>query len=264
MVALKPPKYPPTLTTQSWDKAKGLMARVARGHTGVSDELKKAAKAFMDAPWFDLPDPPEEDERSEEELAKLEKEKARIKVKFDNLQVVFEELSEFLAKSAKTYEKDKLMKQAVEALKTMAENAQDLSGQVAWKVLAEEYEEALAEAEEEAKAATKDEASAIAVLKKLIDNAATRCKNLARENPAPGVNKYKEFKRLKLRGIKIQVDNVAKFRKTTNYDLKDALAEARKSWADSVPLPKPTDNIKARLKKDADLLKKFKDKVDKF
>jgi hypothetical protein len=50
----------------------------------------------------------------------------------------------------------------------------------------------------------------------------------------------------------------------TTADFKDVLAEAKTSWADSVPRPKPTDNIRARLKKDADLLKKLKAKVDKF
>lgn len=42
----KAPEYPVELTVKYWDKKKGLIARVSKVKTGITEELKKTQKLF--------------------------------------------------------------------------------------------------------------------------------------------------------------------------------------------------------------------------
>ncbi len=52
MTAPKGPEYPDELTVKYWEKKKGLLARISKIKTGITEELKKTKKLFEQIDWF--------------------------------------------------------------------------------------------------------------------------------------------------------------------------------------------------------------------
>lgn len=51
---LKAPEYPTELTVKYWNKKKGLLARISKVKTGITEELNKTEKLFDAIPWNKL------------------------------------------------------------------------------------------------------------------------------------------------------------------------------------------------------------------
>lgn len=105
------PEYPKCLTTKDWDKQKSALAKIFKKPTGVSDELKKALKAYEGVEWTKLS---VSDNMPQGKAATIEK----AKEVFDNIAATygkplkiaseaFNTLATFLKSKSKELEKDK-------------------------------------------------------------------------------------------------------------------------------------------------------------
>jgi hypothetical protein len=133
-VAALPP-YPKSLTTASWDKAKGLIARISKVKTDVTEELQAAERAFKAAPFGELNVSPLVLNKSLDlkGLKQVQDDYLRkYQPRFRALELVFYDLSQTFKKKAAEFEADPKLKQLAPALKTMSADANKFTYAVAW------------------------------------------------------------------------------------------------------------------------------------
>lgn len=141
MTKIAIPPYPVSLTVQSWDKAKGLIARISGVKTGVTELLQAAQKQFKDAPWSEATNDEVVAEISRGGLQPLQEwhkdYAARLHPKFRALQTTYANLSSTLAEKAQAFEKDEKLAKFAPVLKKMSEDANKFTYAVSWPTVSD-------------------------------------------------------------------------------------------------------------------------------
>jgi hypothetical protein len=267
MPAVTPPPYPTSLKVSSWNKAKGLIARISGVKTGVTEELEKAAELFKKAPFDEvnitpnlnkfLEQAPTSDKLKVFQHAYLEK----YHPKFKALESGFLDLHLWLVDKAKEFEKDEKLAKFAPVVKLMAEDANKFRYAVAWGTVSDENQKDLQKSINDMAEVEKMKANAIPKLKKMISDASTE------------VNKYKTKSISKddygllwkeqLRGIGAQIKSAAKIDPSITEKFAVPMKTAVTQWAQG-NLPKKDEDTKGQIKEDIELVKKFKDISDKL
>ncbi len=130
------PTYPSALTVKSWDKAKGVLARISKVETGVTALLKEAQTEFDKAPFDDMVDYTKLvpiQRQGIEALKTYQKEfLSKYHPKFKVLENHFRSLSSKLEEKATAFEKEPKLAQFAKVIKLMATEANKFSYAVAW------------------------------------------------------------------------------------------------------------------------------------
>jgi hypothetical protein len=253
-----PPPYPKSLTTASWDKAKGVIARISKVKTGVTEELQTAAKAFAAAPFATLNVSPLVLNKTFDAkgLKQLQDDYLRkYQPEFKKLEAVFYELSQTLKKKAGDFDKDDKLKKFSPVLTLMANDANKFTYAVAWGTVSTPNQRYLQEMIDAQVKTEKMWAEAGKKLKTMIDTASSKANGF--KSKTPKVADYSTFWKEELRGIGAQIAMAAKSDPTILTRYAVPMGIAKKQWADS-SLPKKDDEVAEQVKKDIDLLKKYK------
>jgi hypothetical protein len=135
------PPYPPSLTVQSWDKVKGLLARVFGAKTGVTELLAAAKKSFDDMPWeaaTSLGQLAEYKRQGPEAIKQFQKNyNGTYQPKFRKLQTTYATLCSDLAEKAKAFEEDPKLVKFAPVLKKMSEDANRFTYAVSWPTVSD-------------------------------------------------------------------------------------------------------------------------------
>lgn len=258
MPAVTPPPYPKSLTTASWDKSKGIIARISQIKTGVTEQLQTASRAYAAAPFGELNASKLllEKEFDLKGLKQLQDDWLRkFHPQFKKLEGVFYDLSMTLKQKAGDFEKDDKLKKFSPILKLMADDANKFTYAVAWGTVSETNQRVLQDAIDNRIKVEKMWADAAKRLKTLIDTASSEA-NKYKSKP-PTVKEYRDFWSENLRGIGAQIAMAAKSDPGIVARYSAPMAIARKQWADSA-LPTKDDKVAEQIKADIELLKKFK------
>ena len=140
------PTLPASLTVSYWDKAKGILARITKVKTGVTEELKAAKAALDKAPFGELNIFPQLDGKNIDAagLRKIQDDYLRkYHPQFKALESVFWDLGQFLNKKAKEFEADDKTKKFAPALMVMGSDANKFSYAVAWGTVSSENQQYL-------------------------------------------------------------------------------------------------------------------------
>jgi hypothetical protein len=140
MVKVVPPPYPEALTVKFWDKAKGLLARVTKVKTGITEELQAARKVYDDAPWqlvgvneFLTKHRKKQGAMFPDEADALFYEYLQtVQPHFKKLEMRYVDLSNFLKKKAGEFEQDDKTAKFAGPLRAMADAANKFTYAVAW------------------------------------------------------------------------------------------------------------------------------------
>lgn len=264
MPKVTPPPYPKLLTVDGWNKTKGLIARIKKVKTGVSEELTKVKAKFDAIKWDDLiinKMIPENErltaKRCEEVLrAYLEK----YHPIFKKLEEEYFTLSGFLKKKADDFEKDKDMKQFSKGLREMSEAANKFRYAVAWGTISSENQKWMEERKALALVADKQKAESVSRLKEIIYGA-LKAANEAKSQKLTASTYERPYWSQNLRGIGAQIKlaaphlppNVAKQLLIVNKEVANL-------WNQN-GMPS-TEEIPARLLVDIEKLTKFKQAID--
>jgi hypothetical protein len=257
MPAVKPPPYPKSLTVDSWNKAKGLIARILQIKTGITEELKKADKLFNAAPFADVNIAPLLQKKLD--LAALKKAQDDYLRKyhpiFKKLEGDFHDLSSFLTKKAQEFEKNDTLKKFAPVVKIMASDANKFTYAVAWGTVSSENQAYLQKAINDAEKAEKQWAEAAQGLKNMIDKA---CKAVDKyKSKTPSLNEYKKLWQEELRGIGAQIAMASRADPTIKDKFVGPSKKAAKQWAQTA-LPTKEEEVAEQIKKDLLLLREFK------
>ncbi len=130
------PPYPPSLTVKSWEKAKGLIARISGVKTGITELLVKAEKEFHNAPWDEALSTKPLAKVKSQGLEALKKWHVENNIKyspvFRKLQATYADLSHELNQKARNFESDPKLAKFAPVLKKMADDANKFTYAVAW------------------------------------------------------------------------------------------------------------------------------------
>jgi hypothetical protein len=258
MPAVAPPPYPKSLTTASWDKAKGLIARITKVKTGVTEELQAAAKAYKEAPFGDLNVSPLVLNKTFDSagLKKLQDDYLRkYQPQFKKLEGVFYDLSQTLKQKASAFEKDPKLKQFSAVLKLMGDDANKFTYALAWGTVSGPNQRYLQDMIDAQLKTEKMWAEAGKKLKVMIDKASSVANGYS--SKPPKVSDYKIFWKEELRGIGAQIAMAGKSDPGLVGRYAVPMGIAKKQWADA-QLPTKDGEVAAQIKKDIELLKKFK------
>jgi hypothetical protein len=263
MPDVKIPKYPEALTVKSWNKAKGVLARIRKIETGITLELEKAYKQYQEAPWakVDLSSALMEEERKGRVSAAKMKEMFRdyltsYQPQFKSLEACFSELSTFLANKAKTLAEDEATARFAEVVNVMPAEANKFTYAVAWGTVSSENQKWFGERLKSRQEREEVFVRAREGVSKMIEKAQTDLAKMAHGTPTP--KDYKIFWKDQLRGIGAQIALVGK--EDEEYIKKFALpmSIAKKQWADANIVKVETkEQIAEALKKDKKLLEGF-------
>jgi hypothetical protein len=259
MPVATPPPYPKSLTTASWDKAKGLIARISKVKTGVTEELQKAEKAFKAAPFAELNVSPLVLNKSLDlkGLKQVQDDYLRkYQPKFKALELVFYDLSQTFKKKAAEFEADPKLKQFAPALKTMSADANKFTYAVAWGTVSTPNQKYLQDMITSQEKSEKQWASAKADLKKLIDKAASEVTK-AISAKLSAKDYVARFWSENLRGIGAQIAMASRSDPGVKVAFDAPFRQAAKLWAQN-SLPSKDDQVPEQLKKDQVLIRQFK------
>jgi hypothetical protein len=263
MPAVKPPEFPKTLTIASWEKAKGVIARITSVKTGVTEKLSDAIKAYKAAPFDDLNVSPAvlKSTGGLKGLRAVQDDYLRKNhPAFKKLEMVFYDLSETLKKKASDFDKDDKLKKFSPVLRLMAEDANKFTYAVAWGTVSESNQKYLETAINSEIKAEQMWAAAAKKVKAMIDSASSLA-NSYKSKP-PNLAGYTSFWAQQLRGIGAQIQMAGKNEPGFAEKYSVPLSIAKKQWADG-SLPKKDADVAEQVKADIVLLKKFKDISDK-
>ena len=260
MPKVTPPKYPKELTISGWNKTKGLIARVKKIKTGVSEELTDAKAAFDKIKWDDLqigkmiPEGERLTAAAGEKYLRAYLEKYQ--PVFKALELKFYELSQFLKKKSGEFAKDKDTKSFAKGVMEMSEAANKFTYAVAWGTVSSENQLWMTERIKQAKVAEKQAAEAGTRLSQMIDDAIKATKE-AQSGKLDSNSYERPFWSQHLRGIGAQIKLAAPH---LNPEVAKKLLVVNKKvatlWNDkSLPT---TEEIPNRLKKDLEMLNEFK------
>ena len=258
MPNVTPPPYPKSLTTASWDKAKGVIARISKVKTGVTEELKAAGKAFDAAPFAALNVSPLVLNKTFDVkgLKQLQDDWLRkYQPQFKSLESVFYDLSQTLKKKAGDFDKDSSLKKFSPVLTLMANDANKFTYAVAWGTVSSPNQRYLQDMIDGQIKTEKMWAEAGKKLKTTIDVASSKAN--AYKSKTPDLTAYRKFWTEELRGIGAQIAMAAKNDPNVVARYAAPMTIAKKQWADA-SLPKKDGEVAEQIKKDIELLKKFK------
>jgi hypothetical protein len=265
MPKVVPPEYPKLLTVAGWDKTKGLIARVKKIKTGVTEELKKTKALFDAVKWDELElsktIPATEiltAKRCEEYLrAYLEKHQPT----FKKLETAFDDLERFLKKKADEFGKDEKTKPFVKGVKEMAEAAHKFAFAVAWGTVSSENQKWIEDRKTMALKADKQKSESVKGLKNIIYGA-VKAANEAKSGKLTKATYERPYWSEHLRGIGAQVKLAAPHLPTeVAKELLVVLKEVATLWNDK-NLPDDKE-VPARILVDIEKLNKFKAAIDK-
>lgn len=149
MPAVEKPDYPDALTSKHWKKKKGLLARISKVKTGITEELKEAQDLFDDVSWDKLDlqkylSGRYNREQLEQAMQQLREDTSD---KVSKAYKGMRSLENFLKDKAKEMEKNEKTKKFAEDVEEMAEAAKKFSFVLAPGTLSEpitaEYNEAV-------------------------------------------------------------------------------------------------------------------------
>jgi len=262
MPPIKAPEYPKALTVAGWDKTKGLIARIKKVKTGVSEELTKTKKVFDAVPWGVplsigglVPEGKRLTEKDCKDILRAYLEKHH--PTFKKLEETVFLLSAFLKKKASDFEQDKDMKQFSKGLKEMAEVANKFTYAIAWGTVSEDNQKWIRERQEAAAKADKQKTEAVSRLKELV-NGAIKAAGEAKSNKITAKEYERPYWSENLRGIGAQIKLAAPhLDPAIAKQLLVVLKDVTNLWSQS---GMPTDDklVPARLAKDIEILNKFK------
>jgi hypothetical protein len=259
MPAVTPPPYPKSLTTASWDKAKGVIARISKVKTGVTELLKAAEAEYKKAPFADVNIAPtllNTPNASSADLKKIQDDYLRkYQPQFKKLEGVFYDLSQDLKKKASQFEADEKLKKFAPALTLMANDANKFTYAVAWGTVSSDNQKYLQNSINERVKAEKMWADAAKNLKTMIDKA-SKAVDKYKSKP-PTADEYNAMWKEELRGIGAQIAMASKNDPTVKAKFDAPFKVAAKQWAQSA-LPSKNEQTAAQIKKDIELLKQFK------
>lgn len=260
MPKIKKPDYPTELTVKYWDKKKGLLARVSKIKTGITDELTKTFKLFEAVPWARLDltlfTPHKADKQQiDDALKEFQKETSTsINAAYKGMRA----LENFLEKKAEDFKADPKTKEFAADAKKMADAARVFSFAIAPGTLSEpitqEYKLYML--------AIKNRAEVLAnsskTFKKYVLASLTDTEKAIKSGKMTS-SQYTEHWSENLRGI----GTVAKLLMAEYPELKAPIAVAAKLWAQAA-LPKTDEEVPTQLSKDLVILKKYKVVADKL
>lgn len=261
------PDFPKSLTTSSWDKAKGLIARISGVKTGVTEELESVAKAykasasaFKNLNVFTACSDIAKRDGTLADYKKLQDDYLRkLQPEFKKLEGAFYDLSETLKKKAREFENDEKLKKFAPVLTLMANDANKFTYAVAWGTVSSSNQRYLQDLIDNRTKADKQWAEAAGNVKKLIETAYKGLNSY--KNKPPKLSEYDVFLRGDLRGIGAQIAMAAKGDPSFKEKYAAPLKIAATLWAQK-SMPKEGE-IAARILEDFDLVKKFKAIADR-
>ncbi len=260
------PTLPSSLTVAAWDKAHGIIAKLTSKKTGVSEQLRTAKAALDAAPFnelntaplvlnktFDLPG-----------LKKVQDDYLRkYHPQFKALELVFGDLSRWLAAKAKEFETDDKLKKFAPVLKLMSADAHKFTFAVAWGTVSDDNQRYLQGVINSKAAEEKLRAQALPNMKKSI-NDAKKAVEAAKKDAKLDLSSYERpLWSQSLRGIGAQIALAGRADPTIPAQFAVPMGVAKKLWADGNKPAKVSD-LPARLKKDLDLVEDFKAIADKM
>ncbi len=256
------PKYPDALTVKSWNKAKGLLARITKVKTGITEELTAAHQAYLNAPWAELnatafatkyDKSGTKTQKSQEALLRLYLEKNH--PPFKELEKTFYLLSSFLKQKAAEFAKDEKTKTFAKAALLMADAANKFTYAVAFGTVSSAQQAEMTKWIKEAAGIEKLWAQArqkLVVMINAADSAVSKAKS-----KTPTAKDYASLWKEELRGIGAQIQMAGKGDPTLIDKFKAPMDIAKKQWMDSA-LPKKDEDVAAQIKLDVVLVGKFK------
>jgi glutaredoxin-related protein len=250
MAKVVPPAYPEALTVKFWDKAKGVLARISKVKTGITEELEKAKAEFDKVDWAELQTNEfltryrrKQGAMFPEEAESLFRQYLEVNhPRFKKLEATFSDLSSFLKKKASTFEADPKTEKFAKAVLVMADAANKFTYAVAFGTVSSANQAEWTKVREEAVKIEQQWKDARAGIKTLILDAEKAVKSaISKKVNLAGYNKMWSQN---LRGIGAQV---------VMGGLKDEFAPAmnrvKKEWSQS-GLPSKESDVAPQLERD--------------
>ena len=260
------PTLPNSLTVSSWDKARGIIAKLTTKKTGVSEQLRTAKAALDAAPFGELNTSPLVLNKTFDVAGIKQVQDDYLRKyhpQFKALELAFGDLSRWLAAKAKEFEGDDKLKKFAPVLKLMSTDAHKFTFAVAWGTVSEENQRYLQDRIDSRVAEEKQRAQALPNMKKSIDNA-KKAVEAAKKDAKLTLSTYERpLWAQSLRGIGAQIALAGRADPTIPPQFAGPMDVAKKLWADGNKPAKLTD-LPARLKKDLDLVEDFKTIADKL
>lgn len=258
MPVIAQPEFPKVLTKSSWEKAKGVIAVVSGVKTGITEELelvakkyKASAKSFQMLDIVTLCNQLNSAKGNAAAYGKLKAQYIKsLRPDFLELESAFTGLSSLLARKAVQFQGDPKLIKFSPVLNLMSNEAQKFSQKIDWDTVSASNLEYLQEIIDSREESEKQWAQAAQQVKAFIEDAGKQLK-IYKSNP-PKLAVYDPFLRGTLRGIGAQI-------KMAGLTAKFAgpLKTAATLWAQKA-CPENEDDLPERLKKDIELVKKFK------
>jgi hypothetical protein len=259
------PEYPKALTVDGWNKTKGLIARIKKIKTGVSEELTKAKKEFDKVPWGEklsigqyVPEGKRLTEQDCKDILRTYLE--NIHPTFKKLEETFHTLSAFLKKKGNEFASDKDMKQFSKGLLDMAEVANKFTYRIAWGTVSEDNQKWIRERQEAAAKSDKQKKEAVTRLAELI-NVALKAAQNAKSSKLDKSSYVAPYWNENLRGIGAQIKLAAPhLDPTVAKQLLVLNKEVANIWSEK-GMPKTDEDVPKHIDKDIEMLKKFVEAV---
>lgn len=253
MPAFRKPEYPKSLTTSDWSKHKGVLAKIMRVKTGVTEELTATRRLFDAVPWDKLDLTLYVPHRA----GKAELDAAMKKLNADTVKAItaayhsMRDLSGKLKSKAGEYGKNAKTKETAKQLLKMADDANKFSYAIAPGTISDpiskEYDRYVADI------AKKEQvlANQRGIFKTYVSKALVAVQG-AMTKPMTATDYKENLWSEHLRGF----GAAAKVLIADYPGLKSPMQIAMKQWMQDA-LPKNDPAVPAQLKKDFDLLRQF-------
>lgn len=258
----KPP-YPPSLTVKSWEKCKGIIARISGAKTGVTEMLKKAEKQFNDAPWEKataISQLAEEQRKGPEAIKLFHRNLSNTyQPKFRELQQVYADLTIDLAQKAKTLESDPKLVKFAPVLKKMSEDANKFTFAVSWGTVSDRVQKEILKIQEMFAERAKKARSHIEKIGPAIDKVINKLNEFKNNPPTPNAYEklFSAYHRLPGTFIGVASKDIPEVGTT----FKEYMTYASNNWTKE---PAPKTDMAKMVKKDIEVLENAKKLIDKI
>jgi hypothetical protein len=253
MSAVKKPDYPEALTVKYWNKKKGVLARISKVKTGITEQLEKAHDLFEDVPWEKLdlhaylPGRYDRDQLD----AALQRLKEETSDKVNKAYKGMRSLENFLHDKAEDLEKNEKTKKFAEDVEEMSKAAKKFSFTLAVGTLSEPitaaYNQAVIGLNTRAQVMGKTNET----FKKYVRTALDATEEGLEKGMSAQFYTTEHWPQ-NLRGIGTFAGKVAE----NHPELKEPMQRAAQYWVQSA-LPKNDQAVPAQLEKDRDVLQDY-------
>ena len=264
MPAVASPPYPQSLTVGYWNKAKGLIARISKVKTGITEELQKADKAFKNAPFKEV----DVDAQIKDVLAKSKGQQKKALEQFQDeylrkyqpifrgLQTVYSDLAMTLTQKVAEFEKDEKLQKFAPAVKVMADAADKFTYAVSWGTVSDSNTKELTLKIAYAGESDKVYGNALQKIKDIIATA-TSDLNGYKTKPPTASKYHSPFWNQVLRNIGVYINTAEKVTPGVKAKFAAPMKAAGERWIES-KMPKKDEEVPDLIKQDILLVAKFK------